>query len=277
MAALPPVPRDEAGPCPDKDRIISELCPGIVGACCVCDHGTGWWWRQDRDYHPLHDRCVERLIEMWAQMTDTTEQPVVVSSRRTGAYARRAGAVAARPATTEPATPVRTRTVSRDGGSPYFRPGMPEGAPWIACVLTTAGLSITPCSANEQAARSVAGQWAALGRGQFPHKGAQVAGAWVVGPDGTVIPVWGETVMPGAALPWEPLTRLARWETCRGCSVRMWPGRWRGERSGLCLECLRREPSVRPSWPEDTPCSGVDPLTVVPKKKARREKVRAVD
>lgn len=272
MGGLPPVPRDSAGaPCPSRHVVLDQLCPGILGCCRVCDQATGWWWRHGRDYYPLHDRCIGRLVELWAQVDDVVAPTGPV--RRTGAYARRAAAHSV----PQVVTPVQTGATSRDGGSPYFRPGMPAGAPWVACVLTMAGVAVAPCSLNEQGARDAAAHWGALGRAGFPHSGgAQIAGSWVVDPDGTVFPVWGQVVAPGEALPWEPLTRLGHWETCRGCAVRMWPGCWRGDESGLCAQCLRPV-SARPSWPTDAPCWGVDPLTVVLKKKAKRDKVRAVD
>jgi hypothetical protein len=275
MSGLPPVPRDEAGPCPDKDRIMSELRSGILGACCVCDHATGWWWQRDRDYYPMHDRCVERLIELWAQTEDVVARPVG-PVRRTGAYARRAATLSTS-TSNAPIEPARSVRISRDGGSPYFRPGMPVGAPWVACVLTTANMSVVPCSNNEASARGIAARWAASARAGHPYSNdAEIVGSWVVGPDGVLSPIWGQTVAPDEALPWERLTRLRRWEDCRGCGARMWPGRWRGDVSGHCLDCLRPV-STRPSWPPDSERFEVDPATIPVKKVRRQQKVRIVD
>jgi hypothetical protein len=239
----------------------------------VCDHSAGRWWRSGQEYYPLHDRCVTRLVELWSELDTTVEPMASTPARRTGAYARRLATTARHPAT----PPVLTSGASRDGGSPFFRPGMSAGAPWVACTLTMASLMITPCADNKAHAQRVAANYAALARaGQPAPAGADIAGTWIVGPDGTVTPVWGQVVAPGEALPWELLDRLSAWADCRECGTRMWPGRWRGRDSGRCADCLRPV-SPRPVWPADAPCFEVDPLTLPVKKTKRRDTTRTVD
>jgi hypothetical protein len=265
MTGLPPAPRDTNV---SALSIMDDMHSGILAACCVCLHSSAWWWCRDRTYYPLHQRCVDRLLELWREMGD---QPSAAlgGARRTGAYARRA---VAQPSDTVAAPP------SVDGGSPYFRPGMTQGAHWVACALTVAGVSVVPTGHNELHARRVTRNWSTLGRqGGAGSNGALLVGCCVVGPDGTISDVWGQCPpLPGEPMPWEPISRLVDWSTCAGCQARLWPGRWRGQASSRCLDCLRAS-SPRPVWPADSECSGVDPLTVKPKSARRRMEAKIVD
>lgn len=271
MAGLPTPPRTPQG---ELDAtvvsVMAELHSGILAACCVCQHSSSFWWRHDREYHPLHERCVDRLIELWGQMGASGAAAPQVT-RRTGAYARRA-AVSAEPAAV-------ARAVSVDLGSPFFRPGMPQGAPWTACALTMTGVSFVPCGLNEDFARTTVNRWAILMQQGAPGgpRDTMIAGCSLVGPDGTVHVANGQVPpLPGEPLPWEPITQRAEWATCAGCQARLWPGRWRGQESGRCLDCLRVI-SPRPSWPADGDCLVQDPLTVPRVSARRREKERIVD
>lgn len=266
MVALPAPPRTAQGALAvDRYQVVADMCEGLLSACCVCGQSGGWWWRQECTYFPLHSRCVPKLIEFWTSMIAEGAQETMRSAPLVGAYARRA---AARSATV-------TRPASVDGGSPYFRPGMPAGAPWTVCVLTVVGVSIVPCGLNAEYARALAGrQRAAQDAGVPGSHGAQIVGGCVVGPDGAVSCQWGQVPTPGAPAPWESLSRSSLWGHCRGCGDRMWPGRWRGDVSGQCTRCLRAT-SQRPSWPEDGACLARDPGLPVLKRK--RERLDALD
>jgi hypothetical protein len=268
MSALPPPPRDESGElATHRWQVITELRGGISAACACCGQTTGTWWCDASGaraaFYPVHERCVDKLIEAWREMIAHGVDQGLVSAALTGAYARRAAARTA--ATGSAHTVVASRSV--DGGSPYFRPGMAQGTPWTACARSALGqVVITPCGGDEQRAVMLVVQWETLARGNHHGPGtAPVLGGAVVGPDGRASHCWGLAPVPGSPPPWEPIDHVSWTDSCRRCGAELRVGCWRGVESGQCLACLR-ETSPRPWWPADVP----KPAPVVTRKAKRK-------
>lgn len=168
-------------------QVAVTLVAGTLSACCVCRRGGIWHWPHDDRYVPLHHACVPRLIEEWRELIVNGQTAAVqTTGKLAGAYARRA---AQRTTTARPPA----RAVSASLGSPYFVPGMPEGAPWVAVADMPDGAAlITPCGLNEGYARHVnARRRAATEQGFAPRPGeALPRGGWVAGPDGEISDRW---------------------------------------------------------------------------------------
>ena len=251
----------------NRYSVLGALHGGILASCGMCGQTTAWWWRHGGEdsgigasYYPVHQRCVDRMIETWREMVADGGGAGLSGAPLAGAYARRA---AARGKT----GPAVTASRSISWGSPYFRPGMPAGAPWTAVARSVLGnVVIAPCDRYEQRAIEVTHRWQVLserfqtGPGEVP-----VVGGCVVGPDGAVSCGWGHVPGPGSVSPWELIERASWAGDCPGCGARRWPGCWRGTASGLCLECLRCS-SPRPWWPVDTD----EPVVTVVRKPKRR-------
>ncbi|HZA71307.1 MAG TPA: hypothetical protein VE476_00180, partial [Propionibacteriaceae bacterium] len=130
---LPPPPLNEHGRLAvGASDVAAALTTGLAGACTVCDHSAiHWWLTSTGEYIPVHETCTRRLVDGWNERVTTGDvgQPDLDSGPRRGAYARRSTATGAR---VHPPRP-RSRP-SRSLGSPWFRPGMPEGAPWAIVV-----------------------------------------------------------------------------------------------------------------------------------------------
>lgn len=163
-------------------EVSAALRPGILASCCVCRRSSVWHWFDGTRYHPLHNtpHCIAGLFDEWRALIAAGEVRSIEAVRLTGAYARRARDVPA-------------ELSSRDGGSPYFRPGMAAGTPWVAVAKLADGRElITPCAHNEAHARQVSARWHALARqGIAGYRGDAVpVSGWVVDPTGQHLAEW---------------------------------------------------------------------------------------
>jgi hypothetical protein len=253
LSALPAPPTDDSGQLAiNRYGVLGALYDGVLAPCGACGQTTGWWWRQGGDdngvgasYYPVHQRCVDRMIETWREMIADGGGAGLSGAPLAGAYARRA---AARGKTGMMVATLR----SINSGSPYFRPGMSAGTPWTAVARSAlGGVVIAPCGGHEWRAIEITRRWQVLSRHSRTSPGeAPMIGGCVVGPDGAVSCGWGEVPGPGSTSPWEPIERASWAGNCPECGARRWPGCWRGTVSGWCMECLRRS-SPRPWWPVD--------------------------
>jgi len=174
-----------------KWTLLASLVGGILAPCCACRQSSATYWRHGGRYIPLHERCADHLIREWRAMIEHEEADLPAPVERPmGAYARRA---AARVAESEkPAMAYRAVSVSL--GSPFFQPGMEEGAPWVAVADMPDGVPrISPAGANGEAhVRRVNGLWqAAAARGYtFTFGGTLPLGGYVCDPTGARSGEW---------------------------------------------------------------------------------------
>lgn len=268
MSTTPAPPRNERGElATSRYQVLDNLHSGLLGSCCACGQTSGTWWHDGaRGYTALHERCIDHLIEMWQAMIDDGIGETPLSGKLTGAYARRAAARAPVSAARPSAGP---RSIDR--GSPFFRPGMNDGTPWVAWGQTVLGRPLAPCGHNEQAARTIVARWrAAEAIGAVAPGQSLVIGAVVIGPDGALSDAWGVHPVPGEPERWPYLVQAREWFTCLECQERRWSGCWRLP-DGMCARCLRSVEDVgRLGWPVDPIAYESDPLMVV--KKQKREK-----
>lgn len=185
---IPAPPLDAAGELAlSATEVAAALVDGLVCACCACGRGGIFHWLHDGRYVPLHPGCIPKLVEEWRALIASGQADAVrTTGKLVGAYARRA---AQRSGASQPPT----RAVSASLGSPYFQPGMPEGAPWVAVADMPGDVPlITPSGLNEAHARRVNFQRrAATARGFGPSLRRELPlGGWVVGPDGEVHDRW---------------------------------------------------------------------------------------
>lgn len=223
---------------------------GLLGSCVVCGHSTVWWYRASDRYHPVHRQpaCVGRLTETLAELETVAAGAARLSAGpRRGAWARRgAGTVAGT------ASPAGVRHgLSR--GSPFHRPGMLDGAPWVALAQTNYGLLSVPAHVDEDHARDVCRRWRLLSeRGQdISHGGVVACGAVVMDPCGVVVESWGEPPAPDRSR-WRPIRRVRDWTRCTGCAEVLWPGCLATIADGLCAFCTAADEVDDPRvWPEE--------------------------
>lgn len=227
---------------------------GLLGSCVVCGQSTGWWYRASDRYHPVHrlSMCTGRLAETLTELETIAAGAARLSSApRRGAWARRGATSAA--GTSSPAAGMR---YGLSQGSPFHRPGMLEGAPWVAVAQTNFGHLSAPAHVNEAHARSVCRHWRALtDRGwEISPGGVEAVGAMVVDPSGVVVESWGDPFAVGQRR-WRPITRLSHWTRCAGCSDVLWPGCLVTVAGGLCVTCTAADehddPRVWPGEPSD--------------------------
>lgn len=163
-------------------EVMAALQPGILAPCCICRRSSIWHWFDGDCYHPLHNtpHCVSHLLDEWRSMIVAGEARAIGPVRLTGAYARRARELPA-------------ELSSRDGGSPYFRPGMPAGTPWTAVAVLADGREvITPCAHSAAHAQRVNTRWQALARQRiagYPGDAIPLSG-WIVDPAGQHVEKW---------------------------------------------------------------------------------------
>jgi hypothetical protein len=170
------------------DALRTALVPGILSSCCACGQGTIWHWLHGDRYYPLHGRqsvptnsCAERVVDEWREAIAAGRSDVTApTGRLTGAYARRASGIHA----------PRRHPASIGRGSPLFRPGVPDGAPWVATARQSeGGTLLCPSGFNEAHARAVNERWRLLAvQGWLPLVSGHVvdptgaiSGAWQVG------------------------------------------------------------------------------------------------
>lgn len=273
--AVPNPPRDENGAlASNRYHVLDNIHAGLLGSCCACGHTCGTWWHDGaHGYTALHERCAPKLIEMWQAMIEDGIGETPTVGKFTGAYARRA---AARSRGAVASSRVASASVARsvDRGSPFFRPGMADGQPWVAFGQSVTGQPLVPCT-QQQAARDIVARWRSYNeRGIIPPGMTMVVGGVVVGPDGALSDGWGRYPTPGEPEPWLSLIQSRDWFTCAGCGQRRHSGCWR-TLDRVCTPCVREgDQSGRPAWPVDPPVFSVDPLTVKPKK--AREKATTI-
>ncbi|HET9144078.1 hypothetical protein [Actinophytocola sp.] len=190
---LPEPPLNEHGRLAVNTADIAEhLEYGLTAGCTVCDHSAIHWWRMPTgEYIPVHAACARRLVNGWHERIESGDvgQPELGGGARRGAYARRATATGAR------VHPPRPRSApSRSLGSPYFRPGMPKGAPWVIVIESTHGRLTFVHGDNESHARKVFNQDAALTERGLPlwPSGPMALGAALLDPTGAIVDGWGE-------------------------------------------------------------------------------------
>lgn len=256
---IPPPPRDAVGELAENQWSLGlAMVDGVTGACSVCPDTTITWWRDDRErrptYWPIHQRCLPKLVQIWREMIAEGSTGGLAGAPLAGAYARRAAARAAA-AQVSVAAVARLGVRSVDLGSPYFRPGMPEGSPVTAVAASAIGwITGTHCGADVAAAEALVRRWETLAAADRPGPGiAPSVGGCVVGPDGAVGYRWGAAPVPGSSPLWEPIDPIVYAASCRGCGAPRWPGCWMGVGSSRCLECLRALEPTRPWWPMDPP------------------------
>ena len=183
---IPSPPLEDGALLLTSSAVLEALRPGILAACCVCKRSSVWHWLDDgQRYHPLHNtvHCVDALFAEWYAMIAAGEVRPVGAIQLTGAYARRASVTQLAP----------VKLGSRDLGSPYFRPGMPEGTPWTAVTRLADGREvISPCGPNRAHAYATGAHWRALGRrGAMSGLGDFLPTAgWVVDPTGARCDEW---------------------------------------------------------------------------------------
>jgi hypothetical protein len=201
---MPPVPPlDEHGRLAvDTADIVGHLEYGMIGGCSACGHTAVHWWRMPAgEYIPVHEGCAHRLVAGWRERVEAGDlrAPDLAAGARRGAYARRAAPDGSR---VHPPRPASRR--SRSLGSPFFRPGMPEGAPWVIVVESHHGRLNFVHGDDEVHARAVLGHYEALtGRGWPISWGGPVAvGAVLLDPSGAVVDRWGEEFDLAAPSPW---------------------------------------------------------------------------
>lgn len=159
-----------------------------------------------------------------------------------------------------------TTAAGRPIRSPYWRPGMTLGEPWVALAETSAGHVVHICGRRAEQAFARVGLWhaqAEAGRG-IDELRICVGGA-VVDPRGTVVDSWGSAPTPGGRSRWSPITRLREPAVCGRCRRARWTGCWVDLTLDGCAACL---PAIevddpRP-WPVDPPDPG-QPLRSEPK------------
>lgn len=246
---VPDPPADAKNPHVVRATLEHGRCAG----CCVCNQLSATWWSPNppSGYAPLHERCVDRLFEQWKAMRAggaVSAEPTASPKERVGAYARLASAAPASTATTVVLTG-RRAAVLPEGFRPgaFWLPGDTAESPWSMLAVAATGLVLTPCSTRERAHKHAA-QLSVL---RQTGGGIPVVGAVVVAPDGTWSHCWGRTGGAPDRLesredvtrlsPWQTLTRMPDWWTCRGCEEPRWPGTWSALSSPRCLNCLTRD------------------------------------
>jgi hypothetical protein len=171
-------------------QVRAQLVPGLLSACGVCGQGSAFHWRYPtgvRRFVAVHAHCVHRLVAEWLDMVASARGASAPAGMAlTGAYARRRAVTAAA------GTP--DRGFSSSLGSPYFRPGMLVGAPWVA-VASAPGVVplICPAGCNEGHAWAVALRYRARAVVGLPVSDRVLWLATeivVVGPDGVRDEIW---------------------------------------------------------------------------------------
>jgi len=275
---LPSPPLNEHGRLAVNTADIAEhLEYGLTSGCMACQHSTIHWWRMPTgEYIPVHASCAHRLVEHWRQRVDSgdVDQPELGGEARRGAYARRSTATGAR---VHPARPASKP--SRSQGSPWFRPGMPDGAPWMVILETHNGRHNYDHGDNEAHARKVLGHYQALAEQGMPisYGGPLATSAALLDPTGAVVDGWGEEFDLDAAPRWESVSRARDWMRCSGCSAVLWPLRLIS-RENRCRECVaareEHDPRVWLAEPADPGMAARPPHYGGPKrKKGAKEKV----
>lgn len=257
--------------------VADNLRYGLTSGCVACDHSTIHWWPAPTgEYIPVHPTCAGRLVGHWRERIESGDvgQPELGGGSRRGAYARRATDTGARIHPPRPAS-----KPSRSLGSPYFRPGMPEGAPWAVVVETHNGRDVFLHGDNEQHARHVLGHYEALTRRGLPISlgGPLATGAALLDPTGAVVDGWGEEFDLDSPPRWEPMGRAKNWMRCSGCEAVLWPLRLIST-DNRCRDCVAaregHDPRVWLSEPADPGMDARPPHYGGPKrKKGAKEKV----
>lgn len=276
---LPPPPLNEHGRLAVNAADVAEhLEYGLTSACVVCDHSALHWWRMpDGLYIPVHGACTGRLIEGWHERIesgDHLDQPDLGGARR-GAYARRSSASGAR------VHPPRAKAVpSRSLGSPWFRPGMAEGTPWVLITETHNGRTVEVFDSREHTEGVMVRTELLAARG-LPRSlgGALAVGGALLDPTGAVVSGWGEEFDLDGRPRWEPMRRVQNWMRCGGCDAVLWPLRLVSgdNRCRACVEAREDGTRVWLSEPGDPGIDSYPPEYGGPKRKKKGAKEKAVN
>lgn len=200
---LPAPPLNEHGRLAVNSADIADhLEYGLTSSCVACDHSAIHWWRMPSgEYISVHASCALRLVTHWRERIESgdVDQPELGGGARRGAYARRSGT------TGERVHPPRAASKpSRSLGSPFFRPGMPEGSPWAIVVESHHGRLNYVHGDNEAHARKVFGHYEALTERGWPIMwgGPMAVGAALLDPTGAIVDGWGEEFDLDSPSPW---------------------------------------------------------------------------
>lgn len=226
---------------------------GCLGSCTVCGRSSGWWLAHGDRY-----RCVHPNIRCLDQLTETLDE----LDRVAALAARPAGPARGAWARLRKDVPVTARrTLAEDSlrhglghGSPFFRPGMEEGAPWVVVAETNLGHLIVPGGASGDHVRKVNAHWRLLsGQGrEVAMGGARAVAGCVVDPAGVLLDCWGEGVVTPGSPRWVPITRVTSWLRCSACSEPLWPGCLVSTPGGRCVTCVARDEADDPrEWPDE--------------------------
>lgn len=261
---LPSPPLNEHGRLAVNTADIADhLVTGLTSSCSACDHSAIHYWRMPTgEYFPVHPNCAHRVIEHWTEQINSgeTNAPDLATGARRGAYARRASPTGAR------VHPPRAKAQpSRSLGSPWFRPGMPEGTPWVLITETHNGRMVTmPSSASRERTEAAMGHYRALAAQHLPISpgGPLAVGGALMDPTGAIVATWGEAIELSAPPRWEAMGRVENWRQCAGCLTVLWPMRLISQ-DGRCRTCVTQaeendprvwlfEPAKPPleRWPE---------------------------
>lgn len=187
--------------------VAGHLEYGLTSSCVACEHSAIHWWRMpDGTYIAVHAACVGRLVDGWRDRIESGDlhEPELGNAARRGAYARRSTATGAR------VHPPRAKAApSRSMGSPWFRPGMPEGSPWVIVIESRHGRLNFVHSDDEGHARKVFGRDKALTEHGIPlwPGGPMAVGAVLLDPTGAIVARWGEEFDLDGPSPWQPPPR----------------------------------------------------------------------
>lgn len=232
------------------------MTPAVVGLSSVCHCGRpcAQWLELDGRYVCVHGqrRCRDALPEVLEEIRES-EQAAGQPDVPRGAYARRRshGAVG---------TVTRLHTAPLGAGSPFHRPGMPAGAPWVVLSDTNQGHVQIPCGGDETKARALNSHNRVMtGRGwEIAYGAVFAAGGAVVTPAGELVDCWGSPVVIGRPR-WRPLTRVSYWMRCAGCHRQLWPGCLVTLADTLCSTCARQGERDDPRvWPPEPAYPGDD-------------------
>lgn len=275
MQPVPPPLNEHGRLAVNAADIADHLEYGQTSACVACEHSAIHWWRMPTgEYIPVHASCAHRLIEQWHERIETgdIDQPELTGGARAGAYARRATATGAR------VHPPRPRSVpSRSLGSPWFRPGMAEGTPWVLVSETSNGRAVELFTGRDHAEQVMRHTALLAAQGQPRSFGSPVAvGSVLLDPTGAVVDGWGEAFELDSAPRWPPMGRTQTWTTCRSCAAVLWPQRLVSA-DGRCRACVEAVEAADPRrWlgePTDPGMAARPPQYGGPKRrKAAKEK-----
>lgn len=252
---------------------VDVLLSGLLGSCVSCGRSSHNWAEHADQLHCVCDRwdCLVKMAEALEEQEKTSTVRRAGGSR--GVFARRG-------ATRAGSAPRAASRYGLDPGSPYWRPGMLDGAPWTALAETNYGQVMVPCGTNEAHARKVVRGWRTLAESGYEvgHGGRYAVAGTVVDPRGEFSDEWGDVIV--ASKPrWSPIWRVRDWTRCTGCDVVLWPGCLASVADGQCVSCVSAtesdDPRVWPDEPRDPGLANYPPHLGGPKKTKAKPAAKA--